>query len=336
MGKTKRVIRIDRKNSHGEVTIYIKYTHKSKNTYFSTGEQILAEHWNPNECKVKKQHRGFNKLNVFIEEIQAEIDEVRRHLIRENIEPTAQLVKSKYIESKEPKKVTSSDFFSCLNEFITYKEEVDHVKDSTLKGYRTFKKHLEAFESHLKRRMDFNSVNESWYHKYLDFLQNTIKLGNNSTGAQIKQLKVFLNWCDLNGIITNANYKRFKKPSMDATIIALTEAELSKLWSYKPKLKTHEKIRDAFVFSCMTGLRFSEYSQIRKSNILNDRIVMHSQKTGVELHVPLNNVARHIVEKYQGHISVPSNQKVNEKLKLIGKDAGLTNQREVKKADGKE
>lgn len=78
--------------------IYIKYTHQSKNAYFSTGEQILVEHWNPNECMVKKQHRGFNKLNIYIEEIQAEIDEIRRDLIRdlirENIDPTAQLVKS--------------------------------------------------------------------------------------------------------------------------------------------------------------------------------------------------------------------------------------------------
>lgn len=63
---------------------------------------------------------------------------------------------------------------------------------------------------------------------------------------------------------------------------------------------------------------------------------MHAQKTGEELHVPLNNLARQLLEKYQGHIPVPSNQKVNEKLKLIGKDAGLTDYREVKRAAGKE
>lgn len=107
---------------------------------------------------------------------------------------------------------------------MAYKEEVDHVKGSTIKGDKTFKKHLQGFESHLKRKMDFNNINYNWYHKYLDFLLNTLNIGKNSSGAQIKQLKVFLNWCDLNGMITNVDYKRFKKPSMDVTIIALKES----------------------------------------------------------------------------------------------------------------
>ena len=336
MSKTKRVIRPERVNSQGECTIYILYTHRSKNTYISTHEQVKVKDWDSKSGSVKKSHRGYRGLNNFIEEIQAEIDEIKRDLIREKIDPDVQTLKTRYKEKNEPEHVVSKDFFPSLDDFIVYKEEIEKNEKSTIKQYRSFQNHLKAFEKYWRRKLSFPVISAKFYTDYLDYLFHEVEMSDNSAGAQVKQLKAFLRWSIHEKRSSNMEFSNFKKPSSETNIIALTEDEFNRFYQHEFTNKRLQKVKDAFIFSCTTGLRFSDYARIDKDSIVGNQIIIHAKKTGQEIRIPLYDYSRTILERYDYKLDVISNQKTNEYLKVAAKEAGLGNIRDIKYTKGRE
>ena len=82
-----------------------------------------------------------------------------------------------------------------------------------------------------------------------------------------------------------------------------------------------------FVVGCYTGLRFSDFSQIRPEHIFEDRIRIKTIKTDEWVTIPLHNIVKSIMAKYHNNLnSLPKscqNQTMNKHLKLIGKLAGI-------------
>jgi len=88
MGRTKKVIRPERTNKQGRTSIYIKYTHNSLNTYFSVGELIEPKYWDLDKQEVRKSYRGHSVLNELAQTLQEKIDEIKRKLMIQGIEPS--------------------------------------------------------------------------------------------------------------------------------------------------------------------------------------------------------------------------------------------------------
>jgi integrase len=89
-----------------------------------------------------------------------------------------------------------------------------------------------------------------------------------------------------------------------------------------------EKVRDTFLFSCYTGLSFSDICDLTKDNIRegidgNLWIMSKRHKTGVPYKVRLLDIPIAIMEKYDGKqddgkiLPVISNQKMNSYLHEI-------------------
>lgn len=82
--------------------------------------------------------------------------------------------------------------------------------------------------------------------------------------------------------------------------------------------------RDLFIVGCYTGLRFSDFSQIKRENIRNGMISLRTQKTNELVTIPVHPIVEEIMSKYKGKYanSLPpafANQIMNGYLKDIGK-----------------
>ena len=85
-----------------------------------------------------------------------------------------------------------------------------------------------------------------------------------------------------------------------------------------------DRVRDLFVIGCYTGLRFSDFSQLKKENIINGNFVITPQKTNDKVIVPIHSIVYTILDKYS--YSLPeaiSKQNFNLYIKEIAKLAGL-------------
>ncbi len=106
----------------------------------------------------------------------------------------------------------------------------------------------------------------------------------------------------------------------ESTSIFLTEQEIIDILDID---LTHNKmlelVRDLFVIGCYTGLRFSDYSNLSRDNIVGDNLVVTTYKTGKVVTIPIHPVVQAIFDKYNGVLRIGiSNQKSNTYLKEIG------------------
>src|SRR5690606_7026043 len=129
------------------------------------------------------------------------------------------------------------------------------------------------------------------------------------------------------GINGNLSYKRkeFKALKEDVHNIYLNEDELKKIIAldYNENKKL-DRARDLFIIGCYTGLRFSDFSTLTPDNISKDLIKIKTQKTGVDVVIPILPEVKKILEKYNGKLpKAYCNQKMNEYLKLVAQKAKL-------------
>lgn len=103
-----------------------------------------------------------------------------------------------------------------------------------------------------------------------------------------------------------------------------------------------QRIRDVFLFTCFTGLRYSDVAKLTWQDIKNNTIEIVTQKTADGIRIELNKFSQAILDKYttankKGKIfSVISNQKMNEYLKELGQLCGLNEPQRVVYFKGKD
>lgn len=131
-------------------------------------------------------------------------------------------------------------------------------------------------------------------------------------------------------------YKNFKIKAALGDRKFLSIDEIKYLMNYEiPKEQTHLiKVRDLFLFSVFTGLRFSDVMVLRWENIKAepDRIEIKIKKTNRELIIPLTFNAKQLLNKYSKLIirtpeslALPkmANQVINRGLKDLMEMVGI-------------
>jgi integrase len=95
--------------------------------------------------------------------------------------------------------------------------------------------------------------------------------------------------------------------------------------------KQLERIRDLFIIACFTGLRFSDFSELKRENIIEgNKIKIRTNKTDELVMIPLHKLVREILSKYSNEIpKALSNAKMNLNLKHLGVLAKINDMVEV-------
>ncbi len=78
------------------------------------------------------------------------------------------------------------------------------------------------------------------------------------------------------------------------------ENEIKQLYKYYNSefiSETNKNILDRFLFSCFTGLRFSDIQNLTTENIIGDFVAFKSEKTGKFQKIKLNDVAKRFINK---------------------------------------
>ncbi len=312
-----------------ETLIYLFFAFDGSRLKYSTGETIKPSHWNANTMRVKKSVGGSTDINDWLDKIQSSVKEIYRTMNTngELISTTILRDKLDSIRHGKKERLTLYAFIESYIDSVTSSK-----KASTISVYRTTVKHLHAFEKHSRQKLDFESMNLDFYNDFSDYLIREKGFSTNSIGKYIKTIKVFLNEATDRGINQKLDFKskRFKVTTEDTESIYLNEAEIQKLndLSLKVKIKL-ERVRDLFIVGCYTGLRFSDFTQIKAENIKDGYFNIRTQKTDEFVSIPIHPMVKDIMKKYQNEYmnSLPpsiSNQKMNEYLKKIGEMAEIS------------
>lgn len=244
---------------------------------------------------------------------------------------------------KEFKRVraTSNRFFDVYDLFLQMKKEDQSDEansESTIKRYTYNRKLLADFETHSKKQLHFKSIDLEFYNSFINYSVTIKKHSANTLSRNIGLLKTFMNWAFANNHTYKTDFKNFKNVKKEITNeVALTLEQVKEVYQFDfTQNKRLERVRDLFVFGSSTGMRFSNYSKIKKTDIENNHINVRDKKNpDKSLYIPLNDFSKSILKKYNYKLPKMSNQNFNNYIKEVFQAIGYTQDVKITKKIGK-
>jgi site-specific recombinase XerD len=321
--------------------IYVRYRMGRKIDFnASTGANVLIENWDFDKQRVKNRSHvtDRNEINTLFSNLTKHFETFEAENLKDGITPNYEMVKT-YFDSffTEPETKTTDQpitFFEFVNNYIddaTIKPNPITKKPlskNTLKDYRLTRNVLQQFYNEVKK-FDFKDINSDWYDNFNEWC-NKRGFKDNYKGKHIKTLKTFLNNALENKIIDNRNHqtRAFSVFKEDTDAIYLNLDELSEMWELDlTNDPTKERARDLFLIGCYTGLRVSDYNNLKTSSIRETNgvkmFVVKTQKTKKTVAIPLHPIVEAILIKYDGIPSRMFDQKINQNIKEVARITGF-------------
>lgn len=235
------------------------------------------------------------------------------------------------------KKAKGGDFHSFFEDFIKQCESrLSPRKAGQAIDYKTKREYvrtyyyIQEYEKNRKIRLEFCDIDKLFFNDFVTYLQE-LNLSTNTIWHKTVSIKAVMKAANEQELTDNTKYTTFKNISEESQAVALSEKELDLLakfdFSQSPRL---ERTRDLFLIGCWTGLRFSDFTRIKRENIKDNMLTIQQQKTNEFVTIPLHPVFISIWEKYNGVLPANiSNRQFNDNLKDVCKEAGI-NERVMK------
>lgn len=338
MNKTRYTPVFNRKkqlNTVGKALIQIECYLNGKNKYFSTQIYVEPNNWNNKTRTIKTDYPNAIKLNK-------QIAETIRNF--ENFEL------DKINAGKHFNLGMLTDFFkgetvSSFTEFMEKEIEQMNLTEATKKNHRTTLARLKEF----KKVIYFEDITFELLNDFDCFLRKIKitykdappkKLMQNTIWKYFKNMKTYVNLA-INKDLMNVQqypFRKFKVKQGESNKVFLTPEEIDQMQDLVltgENLK-YQYIKDLFMYSVYTGLRFSDVLSMQKRELVtiggNTWLIKKMEKTDENVRIPIytifNGKPLEIINKYNRFNTVfcfeqITNQYANRTLKTLSGLAGI-------------
>jgi hypothetical protein len=343
----KLIVRSAKVGKNGSTPICLQYCFSAeKRVVLSTGISIPIQYWNKKTGRLSKDlPTGFGNVpeleNNLTEKLRKAEDMITYALKQKDTCPMKFLKDNFNLQENWKLEQMSDaeknlDVYWNIDDYVNSKRST--VKQCTINVINAMKAHLLSFESFRKEPITFDSFDVHFYEAFVKFLtydivqlrrKDVIKgLKVNSVGKTIKHLKSFLKDRMRKKIIPFMDLGAYKVMEEEVDAVYLNWQELSLIYHLDLSAnKNLEKYRDLFVLGCLTGFRFSDYSDIKPEEVRGGMLYVNQTKTLSTVVVPLRKDAKDIlIEKYNMQMPQVSNVNFNYYIKEVVKLAGIDEQ----------
>lgn len=311
--------RAHRLNKRGEGLIEIECSQQGRRIYFSTHTYCLPEHFKSGSVCDMPNADGLNyALYLMIQDVE----KVELEYIKRGVPVSLPILKEAVRAHISPA--------AKLSEFGMQVVEQSERKELNKLNYQTLLNNIERFrKGTLLTDIDYQFVVS--YDKWL----RESGIMHNTRISRLRLLRALLNEAVKRDILTVNPFNRFRIQQMVSKKGYITKEQLQKLERLSLK-GVEDRVRDAFLIGCYTGLRFSDIVSLRPEHIKDGWLVKKMVKTGFVVEIPIADLFEGkmllLLEKY-GNIdkltkSLGSNSSVNKVLRgildRIGADAKIT------------
>jgi integrase len=305
----------------------------------STGRSVNSKDWNQSAQQlIENEDSPENKaLNSYLADLAIAVKKKYLEFTDQGIIPSPQELKRVLQLVIKNKSNVNSEFWNLFEVFVAEKKtEISNVTDYDL----SLRKHLKNTEilfnqgisfDNIKKRRDgfFQQFEEYLTHEAIN-IRGTKGLALNTIGKQIKNLKVFLNWCFDNNHLPPFSLKPFVTKTEDIDTVFLSAENLESIRKVE-LIGEQDIIRDLFLIGCETGLRYSDFINIKPTDFRSDILEVRPKKTRKAgksnlLLIPVSAQLKKIIEKYKGippQLSVNYLNRFNQEIREICKKAGI-------------
>lgn len=319
--------------------IFVRVTANGKRANIGIKRKIDIDLWDNQNKKVKGKTKESQEINRYLNLVQARLLSIHQDLKYKGELITPQLVKSLY----NGENINSKTLLELL-EYHNRKIE-NTLAPGTIRNFgitenyinRFLKKNLKTTDVYL-RQLNYKFISDlemflvNYYPK-----GHPKAMGHNTVMKHLQRLRKIINLAYQLEWIDRDPFLRWKPTFEQKQREFLNANELNNLETYNFLMERLDRVRDLFVFSCYTGISYSDIMELTNNNLIvgtdgNNWIVTKRLKTKTSVRVPLLKPAKKILAKYKEHpVTVHSgtllpkltNEKINLYLKEIADAVGI-------------
>lgn len=321
-------------NSRGLAPLTCRLTYNKKRSEFSTSIFMNPDDWDAKSQQVISRSIKVRSINNQLQMICQLFTQHFNTLITSNepfdVNDIYELYKG------EPAKEVLY-LLSYTQSFLDKQKlliDVD-IKKATWKKYENAYFNLSDYIRSVLKQSDvkLSNVDLNFIREFEFFLKTHKHFAQATTNKILQRIKKVISIAHQCNLITSNPFNEYRFALQKKPVVYLINEELQKIESVLLFKKTHEVVRDLFVFCCYTGLAYNEIRSLCYDHLIegfdgNQWIYLIRDKTNKEVNIPILPKAKSIIEKYRCERSyvLPriSNQKFNSYIKDVAQEAGVT------------
>lgn len=309
-------------NQQGTALVQVEAYLNQRKIYLTTNVYLKPGCWNKKGAQICN-HPQAEELNTMLYEYILYLQGIELAFWKRGIPATLALLK----DAVKKKSAVNISFLAFAKSAIDNSDK----KQSTKDNLHTTLTVLQEFRSGL----DFKDLTYTFLR---DFEQYLRERGNavNTIAKHMRQLKTLINEAINQGYMHADEYpfKKYKIKQEKGKHEFLTPDELKKIETVEVKKEPTRHVRDAFLFCCYTGLRYSDFCQLTEANFIKVNgkrwLYFKSIKTKIEIRLPLHLLfdgkALTVLDRYpniEDFAALPCNSEVNKQLRKLAESAKI-------------
>lgn len=317
VGKLNCKVRLKKEQvkADGTFSVYIQISLNRIVKKISIGFSVLEKDFDLKNQRIKSSNKNFKDLNLLIEKKLADIN-----TIEVNYRLAGRIITLDALVNELNNPTARIDFIKFWEQEMDRQKEL--LKSGTYRQQMTVLNKVKGFKSPLF----FYEIDENYITDLKGYCKKKLKNNDNTIATTIKSFKKYLHLANKKGISSPIDFSEIKNKSFKGNRTYLLPEEIKivdEYWCSKFVPPIYKNILARFLFSCFTGMRFTDVQNLTAENFINDDVVFTAEKTGKFQRIKMNETAKKYI--YDDFFKINStNEYTNRELKKIAKLCGIT------------
>ncbi len=310
-------------NKKGLNPVYLRAFQGGKKVEIATSVALSEKDWSVKVQRVKRRHRLHERYNSILE---AYDKKALKFLINNFVHDEAPLTLLQFKEHIVSAGRADGSFTDYIFHYLT--ENKSRLRLESWWSYKSQITKLLKF----KKTISFADITEKFINDYHHYMLHTLNNNENTASKSLRSLRTFVNISMRYGHIKNNPFRFITIKKVDGKRDFLSTEELNKLaqayFTGKITNSMEKEILQYFLFSCYTGLRYSDLKSLKKNSIEGNAVKINMHKTGHFVSIPLTQKSFQLLPAKMSSGSEPvfriyCNKVTNRVLKKMGQQYGI-------------
>lgn len=311
----KIVIKDDYVRADGTSALYLQIFLNKEKKKIPCNISVKSSEFDKIKQRVKAKNTMHKDFNLIIEKMLADINKIEVNYRLSNLTLNLSNLLNEFDNP-----TSRIDFIKFWEDEMIRQKEI--LKTDTYRQQMTMLNKTKAFKSPLY----FYEINENYIQDLKVHCKKILKNNDNTISSLLKSFKKYLHIANKKGIVTPVSFDDIKNKSFKGNRTFLSPDEirsLNKYWESEFVNETHKNILSMFLFSCFTGLRISDVTNLTDDNIIENTLAFTAVKTSKFQRISLNDSAKKYLDPKLIFKAAYTGEYINRELKNIAKICGI-------------
>ena len=310
-------------NKKGLHPVYLRAFQNGKKIEIATSVTLTIKDWSVTLQRVKRSNKFHERNNAILEAYDKKALKVLvNNLIHDETPLTLRQFKDHILSNGHSE--------GCFTDYI-----LDYLNQNKarlrIESWWSYKSQITKLLK-FRQNISFSDITEKFIDDYYYYMLHTLHNNENTASKSLRSLRTFVNISLRYGHMKTNPFKYVTIKKVDGKRDFLTAEELNRLaqsyFNGKITNPVENEILKYFLFSCYTGLRYSDLRSLRMNSINGNKININMHKTGYTVSIPLTQKALQLlpertVPESSSVFRIYCNKVTNRVLKQIGRENGI-------------